>query len=119
MTEFVRFHVCDPDDPACRCPVHDTPMIYSAVRQTHACQDVDCVHGHGYIGLSEGDRVAFTGYAPSKPEIPGVITTVLAYEAGHPFAGRITGYIIEVDGGHGATLCAEPHQLHRVSEDTP
>lgn len=58
-----------------------------------------------------GDRVVFTGYAP-KPPIPGVITTVLRRPSDHPAANEVTGYILEVDGGHGATLCAEPDQLH-------
>lgn len=69
-----------------------------------------------HIGLAEGDRVVFTGYAPSKPEIPGVITQVLRRPLDHPAAGEVTGYILEVDGGHGATLCAEPNQLHRETE---
>lgn len=64
-----------------------------------------------HIGLTEGDRVVFTGYTPSKPEIYGVITLVLRRPPDHPAAGEITGYVLEVTGGHGVTLCAEPDQL--------
>lgn len=83
-------------------------MIYSAHRQTHACQDVDCVHGHGEV--VEGDRVVFTGYAPALAEMPGVLTTILTRVRD----GKRTGYVIALDGG--STVCAEPHQLRRETE---
>lgn len=56
------------------------------------------------------EPVVFIGYAPSKPEIPGTVTHVLARPADHHHAGQVTGYIVSVDGAHGQTLCAEPHQ---------
>lgn len=31
----------------CICPIHETPLIYAPGKDDHACQDVDCVHGHG------------------------------------------------------------------------
>ena len=37
-------HRCDGQ---CVCPVHGTPLLYSAAVDMHACQDPDCVHAHG------------------------------------------------------------------------
>lgn len=65
--------------------------------------------------LTEGDAVVFTGYAPSKPEIPGTVIQVLRRPADHPCAGQVTGFIIAVDGAHGQTLCAEPDQLRLIT----
>lgn len=31
----------------CACPVHGTPLLYSAAVDVHACQDSDCAHAHG------------------------------------------------------------------------
>ena len=52
-------HHCD---ERCVCPVHGTALIYAPASGEHACQDIDCVHGHGMrrqildtYGLTEGD----------------------------------------------------------------
>lgn len=39
-----RWHVCS---ELCVCPVHRTPLLHSRRWDTHACQDVECVHGSG------------------------------------------------------------------------
>jgi len=31
----------------CVCPVHGTPLFYAPASDDHACQDIDCVYGHG------------------------------------------------------------------------
>jgi hypothetical protein len=36
-----------PCDERCVCPVHGTPLLYSPAGDEHACQDVNCRHGHG------------------------------------------------------------------------
>lgn len=51
------------------------------------------------------ERVTFVGY-PGETHT-GTVTLVLD----EPRTGEITGYILLLDGG--ATLCAEPDQLHR------
>jgi hypothetical protein len=51
-------HECD---DRCVCPVHGTPLLYAPSKDDHACQDVDCVHGHGGVTpgeWSEVDRIA-------------------------------------------------------------
>lgn len=38
-------HRCDDE---CRCPIHpDLPLLYAPATGEHACQKIDCVHGHG------------------------------------------------------------------------
>lgn len=37
-------HTCS---EKCVCPRHSTPMIYWPRGDEHACQDVDCLYGHG------------------------------------------------------------------------
>lgn len=44
-----KAHSCD---DRCICPIHGTPLLYSANKDDHACQDVHCKHGHG--GLTPG-----------------------------------------------------------------
>ncbi len=39
---------------SCRCPVHATPMIYSPAYDDHACQDVNCMYGHGVRAVLAG-----------------------------------------------------------------
>ncbi|MFJ3839492.1 hypothetical protein ACIPY6_28850 [Streptomyces sp. NPDC090054] len=40
---------------ACVCPVHGTPLLYSAAWGDHACQDGSCRYGGGFraIGASQ------------------------------------------------------------------
>lgn len=38
-----------PCDEKCVCPVHGTALLYSPAGDKHACQDVDCRHGHGMV----------------------------------------------------------------------
>jgi hypothetical protein len=59
-----------------------------------------------HVGPSEGDRVVFTGYAPTVAELRGVLTTIIVRERD----GERTGYVITLDDG--GTVCAEPNQLH-------
>lgn len=37
-------HACD---ETCVCPIHETPLIYAPSIDDHACQDIECVFGHG------------------------------------------------------------------------
>jgi hypothetical protein len=39
-----------PCDERCVCPVHSTPLLYAPASDEHACQDVNCRHGHGMAG---------------------------------------------------------------------
>jgi hypothetical protein len=41
----------------CRCPVHQTPLIYWPGGDDHACQDADCEYAHGF--------------KPAEPKPPG------------------------------------------------
>lgn len=38
-------HRCD---QSCRCPVHETPLLYNEAKQQHACQDPQCEFAHGF-----------------------------------------------------------------------
>lgn len=40
------------------CPIHDTPLIYAAVIDDHACQDGGCVLGSG-TAVGVGRRFSF------------------------------------------------------------
>jgi hypothetical protein len=42
----VTEHECSSE---CVCPVHGTPLIWWPVGRSHACQYVDCEHGHGLV----------------------------------------------------------------------
>lgn len=44
MTAAITPHTCK---PWCTCPIHGTPLTYSAAEHDHACQDVDCEYVHG------------------------------------------------------------------------
>lgn len=37
-------HSCD---ATCACPIHRTPLIYSARLEVHACREPTCLHAHG------------------------------------------------------------------------
>jgi hypothetical protein len=39
-------HQCD---ERCVCPIHDIPLFYWTAGDSHACQNVECVHGHGVM----------------------------------------------------------------------
>lgn len=43
MADIER-HTCG---DRCVCPVHNTPMWYSATEHLHACQDPECEHAGG------------------------------------------------------------------------
>lgn len=32
----------------CRCPIHETPLIYWPAGDDHACQDSDCEYAQGF-----------------------------------------------------------------------
>lgn len=57
-------HRCD---ERCVCPVHGTPLIYWPAGGDHACQDVNCVYGHG---MNELENLALLErfFLPLTPE---------------------------------------------------
>lgn len=42
----LKLHECDDN---CICPIHKTPLFYAPISNIHACQDVECIHGHGMV----------------------------------------------------------------------
>lgn len=60
-----RTHRCD---EGCTCPVHGTPLIYWPAGDDHACQDVNCVYGHGMNGDVENLRLLERFFLPLTPE---------------------------------------------------
>lgn len=53
-------HKCD---ETCVCPIHRTPLWFAPKTGEHACQDINCVHGHGL----RTELLAPRAYPPHPP----------------------------------------------------